>query len=261
MKKINYMMLAGFVLLISSFTIQSCNSNGVEVSDSAKPILINGSTGENTSLYDPYPGGGVGKDTTIKRDTSIGGNDKVKTRPLPIDCLGLDSTQLRQLKVILSQQEVLIRIENENHRKAFAELRIRDSISLVKNRQEINTFQSQMKEMQSQYNRLYKEITEKVKSGIISEEEANKQIKELRSQFENSYKELRAKIETSRAVLKNNLSATTIERKRLNQIHQTRIKTIQEETYLKIANILTPEQLIKWNIWLKGGNPCELVIK
>lgn len=248
------------------------SASGVNVPDFAVPGLNDGS---DVVAMDPPPGGGgpIGKDTTIKRDTSVRGGGpigkdssnkgggpidprKMRMRPIPIDCLGLDSNQISMLKMLMEQAGLATRAANDEYRAALAPLRSKDSALMAAYRDATKGVQDELKAMQARYRRLSADIMAKVKSGEITRDDARAQMADLRTQFENESKDLRAKLEAARTQLRNDMAASAAARKAITDAYQAKLKAIQDDLYAKIGGMLTPEQLVKWNMWLNGGDPC-----
>jgi hypothetical protein len=63
-------------------------------------------------------------------------------------------------------------------------------------------------------------------------------------------------MEAARTQLRAELASSAADRKAAMDAYQASMKAIQDDLYAKIGAMLTPEQLIKWNLWLNGGDPC-----
>ena len=234
-------------------------SNGLVAPDFAVPGLNDNS--DVVALDPPRDGGGpIGKDTTI-RDTSKGGGGpidprKTRMRRLPIDCLGLDSAQMVQLKLLMEQAGLASRAANDEYRNAMAPIRSKDSAAMAAYRLATQDVQAKLKEMQAKYRQLSSDIMAQVKSGAITRDDAKKQLADLRTQFETESKDLRAQMEAARTQLRADLASSAADRKAAMDAYQARMKAIQDDLYAKIGGMLTPDQLVKWNLWLNGGDPC-----
>lgn len=236
------------------------SSNGVIAPDFAVPGLDNNS---DVVALDPPRGGGGGpidKDTTIRDTSNRGGSGKdsgkTRMRRLPIDCLGLDSAQMTQLKLLMEQSGLATRAANDAYRAALAPIRAKDSAAMAAYREATKGTQEQLKAMQAKYRQMSSEIMAQVKAGTITRDEAKLKLADLRAQFEAESKELRSKLEAARAQLRADLASTAADRKAAMDAYQAALKAIQGKLYEDIAAMLTPEQLIKWNLWLNGGDPC-----
>ncbi|MFM7775240.1 MAG: hypothetical protein ACKO9V_10475 [Candidatus Kapaibacterium sp.] len=233
-------------------------NNGIVAPDFAVPGLNDNV--DVVALDPPRDGGGpIGKDTTI-RDTSKGGREKdsgkARMRRLPIDCLGLDSAQMVQLRLLMEQAGLASRAANDEYRAAMAPIRAKDSAAMAAYREATRTTQAELKAMQARYRQLSSDIMAQVKSGAITRDDAKKQLADLRAQFEAESKDLRARMEAARAQLRTELASSAADRKAATDAYNARMKAIQDDLYAKIGGMLTPEQLIKWNMWLNGIDPC-----
>ncbi len=233
-------------------------SNGLVAPDFAVPGLNDNS--DVVALDPPRGGGDSGKDTTIRDTSKRGGGPidprKTRMRRLPIDCLGLDSAQMVQLKLLMEQAGLASRAANDAYRNAMAPIRSKDSAAMAAYRQATKDVQASLKEMQTRYRQMSSDIMAQVKSGAITREDAKTQLADLRAQFETESKDLRAQMEAARTQLRAELASSAADRKAAMDAYQASMKAIQDDLYAKIGAMLTPEQLIKWNLWLNGGDPC-----
>jgi polyhydroxyalkanoate synthesis regulator phasin len=209
---------------------------------------------------DPPRGGGSDKDTTIRDTSNRGGSDKdfgkTRMRRLPIDCLGLDSAQMVQLKLLMEQSGLATRAANDAYRAALAPIRSKDSAAMATYRAATMEAQRQLKAMQAKYREMSNVIMAQVKAGTLTREQAKQQMADLRAQFEAESKDLRSQLEAARADLRASLASTAADRKAAMDAYQAALKAIQAKLYADIAAMLTPDQLVKWNLWLNGGDPC-----
>lgn len=258
--------------------MQSCSSssNGPVASGSEVVPIVNPVNGviapdfsvagvDNNSdvvaLDPPRDGGGpIGKDTTIRDTSNRGGSGKdvgkTRMRRLPIDCLGLDSAQMLQLKMLMEQSGLATRAANDAYRASLAPIRTKDSAAMAAYREATKGMQEQLKAMQAKYRQMSSEIMAQVKAGAVSRDDAKAKLADLRAQFEAESKDLRAQLEAARAQLRADLASTAADRKAAMDAYQAALKAIQDKLYADIAAMLTPDQLVKWNLWLNGGDPC-----
>jgi Spy/CpxP family protein refolding chaperone len=110
--------------------------------------------------------------------------------------------------------------------------------------------------MQAKYREMSNVIMAQVKAGTLTREQAKQQMADLRAQFEAESKDLRSQLEAARADLRASLASTAADRKAAMDAYQAALKAIQAKLYADIAAMLTPDQLVKWNLWLNGGDPC-----
>ncbi len=245
----------------------SANNNGLVVPD----FSISGLNNTDEVALDPTPPGG-GKDTTVKgggRDTSVkgggpgqggsGGPGKggPRIRPLPLPCLNLDSVQMSQVRQFMADAAAASKAANEAYRQAMEPIRVQDSIAMAAYRAATADIQKQLREMQARFRAAAGDILKQVKDGTMTREDAKAALQALRIQFETDTKDLRSQLDKARTDLRAALSANDAARKAANDAFQAALKQIQNDLNTKIAGILNPDQLLLWNTYLAGGDPCK----
>ncbi len=287
MKNAKSRLFAGAIvaLFVFGLFLQSCSSNSatpVTGSDNAVPMVSANASGlivpdfavdqsgfDNSVAMDPTPGGGTGRDTTVKGggpDTSKGGGSgnsgpgnkgSVRMRPLPIPCLGLDSAQMAQLRQIMADAAAASKAAADAYRLAMAPVRTADSIAMAAYRESTKDVQKQLQDLQKSYRQKAADVMAQVKAGTMSRADAQVALQALKDEFAAASKALVAQLTAAREALRTALSANDAQRKAANDAYQAALKQIQTDMNAKIAAMLTPEQLALWNLWLSGGDPCK----
>ncbi len=266
--------------------LQSCSSNSstpTSSTDAAVPLVSASSTDlaspnftidlskyDNVTAMDPSPGGG--RDTTIKGggpDTNNTGdrggnggpggkspNGSVRLRPLPLPCLGLDSAQMQQLQQIMADAATAAKAARDAYMQAMAPIRTQDSIAMAAYRAATADVRAQLQTLQQNYRQQATDILKQVKDGTMTRTDAKTALDALRAQFAADAKPLLDQMAAANQALRAALSANDAARKAANDAYQSALKQIQDDMNAKIGAILTPAQLVIWQQWLAGGNPC-----
>ena len=241
-------------LVVPDFAVSGLNDNS-----NLDLVLVSGDPGKDTS-------GNGGRDSSGKGGVGNGGGGNgnggpgkggIRLRPLPIPCLDLDSAQMLQVRQLMSDASSASKAAGDAYRTAMQPIRDADSAAMADYRLATKGVQQQLQDMQKKFRQQAQDVLAQVKAGTMTRDDAKLALQALRTQFETDTKGLRDQMNAARDTLKLALSANNSARKAANDAYQAALKQIQSDLNTKIAALLTPGQLLKWQLWLAGGDPCK----
>lgn len=193
-----------------------------------------------------------GNDGEMSPNDPVGGR-----RPLPLPCLGLTPEQMEQLRQLMAElhsadSSVMASIQDD-----LAALRQREQAAWEAYRQATAAQRQQLVELYRQFRAQVDSIRRLIGSGSLNRSDAGAILRQLVQDFKNARKAIIDSRAGARAELRAALNQIAQERKMLMDSIQAQLDANYQRFLRSVADILTPEQLVIWQRWLNGEDPCK----
>lgn len=178
-------------------------------------------------------------------------------RPLPIPCLGLTPEQMEQLRQLMAELRSADSLAMASIQDQLTALRQREQAAWEAFRQATASQRQQLVELYRQFRAQVDSIRRLIRSGSLSRSDARAILRQLAQDFNNARKAIIDSTAGARAELKAALDQIAQERKMLMDSIQAQLDANYQQFLRNVAAILTPEQLVIWQRWLNGEDPCK----
>lgn len=178
-------------------------------------------------------------------------------RPLPIPCLGLTPEQMEQLRQLMAELRSADSLAMASIQDQLTALRQREQAAWEAFRQATASQRQQLVELYRQFRAQVDSIRGLIRSGSLSRSDARAILRQLAQDFNNARKAIIDSTAGARAELKAALDQIAQERKMLMDSIQAQLDANYQQFLRNVAAILTPEQLVIWQRWLNGEDPCK----
>lgn len=178
-------------------------------------------------------------------------------RPLPIPCLGLTPEQMEQLRQLMAELRSADSAAMASIQDQLTALRQREQAAWEAFRQATASQRQQLVELYRQFRAQVDSIRRLIRSGSLSRSDARAILRQLAQDFNNARKAIIDSTAGARAELKAALDQIAQERKMLMDSIQAQLDANYQQFLRNVAAILTPEQLVIWQRWLNGEDPCK----
>jgi predicted kinase len=198
---------------------------------------------------DPRGGSGGNGDDPSKPGRSM--------RPLPLPCLGLTPEQIEQIRQFQAQLEAANQAAMATIQDQLDALRQQEQAAWEAFRQATAEQRQQLNELYQQFRQQVAAIRQAVREGTMTREEARAALRQLAQDFNAQRKAIIDSTADARAQLKAALDSIAQQRKALIETIQPQLDANYQQFLRQVASILTPEQLVIWQRWLNGEDPCK----
>lgn len=192
------------------------------------------------------------------KDGGVSPSDPARgRRPLPIPCLGLTPEQMEQLRQLMAELRSADSAAMASIQDQLTALRQREQAAWEAFRQATASQRQQLVELYRQFRAQVDSIRRLIRSGSLSRSDARAILRQLAQDFNNARKAIIDSTAGARAELKAALDQIAQERKMLMDSIQAQLDANYQQFLRNVAAILTPEQLVIWQRWLNGEDPCK----
>lgn len=259
---------AAMLMVAGPLFLSSCSSSGdmatspsvTTTDDVAATLMVSNQPieqwqKEDSDVLPLNPiGGGIGHGSD---DTVSPGNPSRGKRPLPIPCLGLTPEQMALLRQFQAQLDSANSAVMATIQDQLDALRQREQAAWEAYRQATASQREQLVALYQQFRTQVDSIRKLVRSGAMSKEDARAALKQIAQDFNAARKAIIDSTADARAALKAALDAIAQERKALMDSIKPQLDANYQQFLRNVESILTPEQLVIWQQWLNGQDPCK----
>ncbi len=193
-----------------------------------------------------------------------GGSDSVRPpdngkrmRPLPIPCLGLTPEQMELIRQFQAQLDSANHAVMSSIQDQLDALRQQERAAWEAFRQATASQREELAALYRQFRSQVDSIRKLVRSGALSKDDARAMLRQLAQDFMNARRSIIDSTADARAQLRAALDRIAQARKALMDSIQPQLDSNYQQFLNNVASILTPEQLLIWQEWLAGKDPCK----